>query len=71
VLIKLAQQQSPLEWIGVAHTNAAEKAAQLAASLKIQFHFEKEIWIEEATPVLGVHAGPDALAVACVKASAE
>jgi DegV family protein with EDD domain len=71
VLIKLAQQQSPLEWIGVAHTNAAEKAAQLATSLRKQFHFEKEIWIEEATPVLGVHAGPDALAVACVKASAE
>ena len=46
VLIKLARQQSPLEWIGVAHTNAAEKAAQLAKSLRNQFQWKKKFGLK-------------------------
>jgi DegV family protein with EDD domain len=66
VLRKLALQQAPLEWIGVAHTRAAVKAAQLASVLKELFHWDEDLWVEEATPVLGVHVGPGALAFACV-----
>ena len=71
VLVKHALQQSPLEEIGVAHTNSPEKAQNLADALKKALNLKKEIWIEEATPVLGVHVGPGALGVACVKAVAE
>ena len=70
-LLKLARRQGPLEWIGVAHTNAADRAVQLADAIKSIFHYTKEIWIEEVTPVLGVHVGPGALGVACIKSVTE
>jgi DegV family protein with EDD domain len=68
VLVKHALQQSPLEDIGVVHTNALEKAHHLADALIKALNLKDKIWIEEATPVLGVHVGPGTLAVACVKA---
>ncbi len=69
VLVKHALQLSPLEEIGVAHTNALERAQNLAEALREALNLKKEIWIEEATPVLGVHVGPGTLAVACIKAA--
>lgn len=69
VLVKHAQQQSPLEDIGVVHTNALEKANRLADALIKALNLKNRIWIEEATPVLGVHVGPGTLAVACIKAA--
>lgn len=69
VLIKLARQQLPLEWIGVTHTHAADRARQFAESIKSVFNLKKEIWIEEATPILGVHVGPGALGIACVRSA--
>lgn len=66
ILIKLAQRHTPLEWIGVTHTHAAERASQLAQSVKSLFQVKDEIWFEEATPILGVHVGPGALGIACV-----
>lgn len=66
-LIKLADQQTPLEWIGVAHTNAPERVIQLAETVKSHFNLTHELWIEEATPVLGVHVGPGAVGIACVR----
>jgi DegV family protein with EDD domain len=71
VLVKHTMQQSPLEEIGVVHTNALEKAHSLADALVKALNLKDKIWIEEATPVLGVHVGPGALAVACVKAMAK
>ena len=71
VLVKHALEKSPLEEIGVAHTNAPEKANILAEALHKELNIKNEIWIEEATPVLGVHVGPGALAVAFVKAAKE
>jgi DegV family protein with EDD domain len=68
VLVNHALQLSPLEEIGVAHTHAPEKAHNLAEALQKALNSKKEFWIEEATPVLGVHVGPGALALACVKA---
>jgi DegV family protein with EDD domain len=68
VLVKHALQQSPLEEIGVVHANALEKAHSLADALIKALNLKDKIWIEEATPVLGVHVGPGTLAVACVKA---
>lgn len=69
-LIKLAQRQAPLEWIGVTHTKAADRAFQLAQQVKELFEVENDIWVEEATPVLGVHVGPGALGIACVSSAA-
>jgi DegV family protein with EDD domain len=69
VLVKHALQQSPLEEIGVVHANALEKAHGLADALIKALNLKEKIWIEEATPVLGVHVGPGTLAVACVKAA--
>jgi DegV family protein with EDD domain len=69
VLVKHALQQSPLEEIGVVHANALEKAHGLADALIKVLNLKEKIWIEEATPVLGVHVGPGTLAVACVKAA--
>lgn len=66
ILIKLCQQHAPLEWISVTHTHAADRASQLAQLVKSLFQIDNDIWIEEATPILGVHVGPGALAIACV-----
>lgn len=68
-LIKLAQRHAPLEWIGVTHTHAADRASQLAQLVKSLFQVENDIWIEEATPILGVHVGPGALGIACVSSA--
>lgn len=68
-LLKLADQQAPLEWVGVAHTNTPERVAQLADAVKTRMNLNGDLWIEEATPVLGVHVGPGALGIACVHAA--
>lgn len=47
----------------VAHTDAVEQAEWLVAQLRQRFS-EEDIPIVEAAPVLGVHAGPGAAAVA-------
>ena len=70
ILIKLCQRHAPLEWIGVTHTHAADRASQLAQSVKSLFQIENDIWIQEATPILGVHVGPGALGIACVSSAA-
>jgi DegV family protein with EDD domain len=69
VLVKHALQLSPLEEIGIVHMNALEKAHDLADALMKSLNLKEKIWIEESTPVLGVHVGPGTLAVACVKAA--
>jgi DegV family protein with EDD domain len=68
-LIKLADQQAPLEWIGVAHTNTPDRVIKLAEAVKSHYTINGELWIEEATPILGVHVGPGALGIACVRAA--
>jgi DegV family protein with EDD domain len=69
VLVKHALQLSPLEEIGIVHMNALERAHDLADALMKSLNLKEKIWIEESTPVLGVHVGPGTLAVACVKAA--
>ena len=68
-LIKLMHGLGPLERIAVLHTNAEEKALQLAAEIKKDLSDSLDIWISEATPVLGVHVGPGGIGLACVKAA--
>jgi len=34
------------------------------------FNFSGSIWLEEATPVLGVHVGPGAVGLVAVRAKA-
>ena len=69
VLIKLTQRHVPLEWIGLTHTHTADRASQLAQLVKSLFQGQDEIWVEEATPILGVHVGPGALGIACVSSA--
>ena len=68
VLIKHALQQSPLEQVGVVHTNASGKAGELAEAIKNTLHYKGDIWIEEATPILGVHVSPGTLGLALIRA---
>lgn len=67
-LTDYAHDLGALERIAVMHTNAFEKAQELAGMLKEGFFEKTDIWISEATPVLGVHTGPGAVGLACVKA---
>ena len=68
VLIKHALRQSPLEQVGVVHTNAPEKAKEFAETIKKSLQYKGDIWIEEATPILGVHVGPGTLGLALIRA---
>lgn len=68
VLIKHALRQSPLEVVGVVHTNAVKKAKECADTLRKILDYRGDIWIEEATPILGVHVGPGALGLALIRA---
>ena len=68
-LVRLMHNLGPLERIAVLHTNAEEKAFQLAAEIKKELNDSMDIWVSEATPVLGVHVGPGGIGLACVKAA--
>jgi DegV family protein with EDD domain len=68
-LLKLMHGLEPLESIAVLHTNAEEKARQLIAEINNELNHPVDIWISEATPVLGVHVGPGGIGLACVKAA--
>ena len=67
-LIERVKRFGSLEELGVVHTNASEKAKMFLEDIKKSLAFNGEIWIEEATPVLGVHVGPGAIGLACVVA---
>jgi len=68
-LIERVKRFGVLEELGVVHTHASEKARSFLEKVKESLVFKGEIWIEEATPVLGVHVGPGAVGLACVVAN--
>ncbi len=67
-LVKKVEKLGRLEKLAVLHTNALEKAENLAEKIRAQVSQQLDIWITEATPVLGVHVGPGAVGLAYVLA---
>lgn len=66
-LVRLAKDLEPLEEVAVLHTNAVDRARKLSEQLKKSLDGIRELEIAEATPVLGVHTGPRAVGLACVR----
>lgn len=66
-LVELAAEMAPFEEIAVPHTNAPEVAQEVREMLS-PFHPVDRIPITEGGPVLGAHAGPGAVGIACVLA---
>lgn len=65
-LVNLAYANAPLERLAVMHTAQVEGAQQLLERLH-PIHPAHEPVIVEATPVIGVHVGPNALGLAIVR----
>ncbi|MBM3137272.1 MAG: DegV family protein [Chloroflexi bacterium] len=66
-LVKSAQKMGRLEKLAVLHTNALERAKELQNRIQCILPSMKEILITEATPILGVHVGPRAVGLVCVR----
>lgn len=64
-LIEITANLAPLEEVAVIHTNALDIAQQVRQMLA-PLHPTDRIPISEAGPVLGTHAGPGAVGVACL-----
>ena len=67
-LIAAVKKIGRLEKLAVLHTNAPERAEKLRDQLHPMLQDVAEIHITEATPILGVHIGPQAIGLVCVKA---
>lgn len=67
-LIDLLYNRLPLEKVAVMHTRARERAEELLAEVRHLLP-PGDIPIVEATPAIGVHAGPGALGFVCVTAA--
>jgi DegV family protein with EDD domain len=66
-LIELAAELGPLEELAVLHSNAPGKARRLAEEISFLHPLER-ILIAEVGVIIGTHAGPNGLGVACVVA---
>ena len=66
-LIELVAELGPLEELAVLHTNAPQEAQRLAEEISFLHPLER-ILIAEAGVIIGTHAGPNGLGVACVVA---
>jgi DegV family protein with EDD domain len=67
-LVELAHQNAPLDRLAVMHTANVKDAQRLLDALA-DVHPDHEPVIVEATPVLGVHVGPNALGLGVVRAA--
>lgn len=67
-LVELAQEAAPLERLAVMHTQNLDGAYELVDALR-DLHPEELIPVVEATPVLGVHVGPQGLGLGVVRES--
>lgn len=67
-LVNLLYSRLPLEKVAVMHTRARERAEELLTEVRHLLP-PGDIPIVEATPAIGVHAGPGALGFVCVTAS--
>lgn len=58
-----------LDRLAVLHTHARGRAEQLLSRIQAVVPFQGVIPISEATPILGVHVGPQAIGLVCVKSA--
>lgn len=65
-LVKLAHKAAPLDRLAVLHTTNLARVGQLVAALA-DIWPPHEVAIMEATPVLGVHVGPNGIGLAVVR----
>lgn len=63
----IAKRLEPLQKIAVMHTHAPQRAEHLATRLAQSLSIKQKIMILEATPVFGVHLGPGAVGMACIR----
>jgi DegV family protein with EDD domain len=68
-LVESVHKMGRLDKLAVLHTNALERAEKLRDELQSIFPILDEILITEATPILGVHVGPKAVGLVCVKSA--
>lgn len=66
-LIELVAELGPLEELAVLHSNAPQEAQRLAEEMAFLHPLER-ILITEVGVIIGTHAGPNGLGVACVVA---
>lgn len=66
-LIELVAGLGPLEELAVLHSDAPQEARHLAEEISFLYPLER-ILIAEAGVIIGTHAGPNGLGVACVVA---
>jgi DegV family protein with EDD domain len=64
-LIELVAELGPLEELAVLHSNAPQEAQRLAEEVSF-LHSLERILIAEVGVIIGTHAGPNGLGVACV-----
>jgi len=64
-LIELVAELGPLEELAVLHSNAPQEAQRLAEEISF-LHSLERILIAEVGVIIGTHAGPNGLGVACV-----
>lgn len=66
-LVESVHKMGRLDKLAVLHTNAIERARVLQDRIQSMTPSLNEIPITEATPILGVHVGPRAVGLVCVK----
>ncbi len=64
-LIELVAELGPLEELAVLHSDAPQEARRLAEEISFLYPLDR-ILIAEAGVIIGTHAGPNGLGVACV-----
>lgn len=68
-LVESVRKMGKLDKLAVLHTNALERAKKLRDELQSFLPYLDKIPITEATPILGVHVGPRAVGLVCVKST--
>lgn len=68
-LVANVRKTGSLDKLAVLHTNALDRAEKLREQLQSLLPSLEEITITEATPILGVHVGPRAVGLVCVKSA--
>ena len=66
-MVELVAELCPLEELAVLHSNAPQEAQRLAEEISFLHPLER-ILIAEVGIIIGTHAGPNSLGVACVVA---
>ena len=68
-LVESVHKMGKLDKLAILHTNAIERARALQDRIQSMMPSLIDILITEATPILGVHVGPRAVGLVCVKSA--